>query len=124
METPFEINNTDQAVALFCILDSYVIHRLPKLLQSIADDEQSPANLEIFERICALTLNLLNIRNKLKAGKTSLTKSEAGNLQYLFEFELFEIVRDDPNIDNPDWMLTKCELYDSLKIYLAGQKEA
>lgn len=44
-----------------------------------------------------------------------LTKSQCGNLCEFIEFNIFEYIRNDTDIDNIDWLVDMIEAYQKLK---------
>ena len=44
-----------------------------------------------------------------------LTKSQCGNLCEFIEFNIFEYIRNDTDIDNIDWLVDMIEVYQKLK---------
>lgn len=43
-----------------------------------------------------------------------LTKEQIRYLANNFEFSLFDQIRNDPEIDNINWLIAQCELYKTL----------
>jgi hypothetical protein len=48
-----------------------------------------------------------------------LSKSQCKNLADFIEFNIFEVIRKDEDIDNPDWLIDMMEAYQKLR---AGEK--
>lgn len=44
-----------------------------------------------------------------------LTKSQCKNLCYFIEFNIFDYIRNDPDIDNIDWLVDMMGAYQKLK---------
>lgn len=44
-----------------------------------------------------------------------LTESQCKNLCYFIEFNIFEYIRNDTDIDNIDWLVDMMEAYQKLK---------
>ena len=55
-----------------------------------------------------------------------LTESQCGNLCEFIEFNIFECIRNDTDIDNIDWLVDMIEAYQKLKGGMKNeiQKEA
>ena len=55
--------------------------------------------------------------------KVELTKSQAINMAEFIEYNIFDVVRNDTDIENINWLLEMCDVYKVLKQVLEECEE-